>query len=286
MFERRPARTVRHASNRCLKSASGGFTVGDMSRPTGPATGSKIGAKSAAGVRELPDGPPDATGLTPRQQRILAHLRDCIEKRGYPPSMREIGSAVGLTSTSSVAHQLKVLEQKGFIKRDPHRPRALEVFLPEVLAARKSISAADETSFDETDVGDMTPEASYVPLVGRIAAGGPILAEETSSRQSVEDVFPLPKQLVGDGQLFLLSVSGDSMIDAAICDGDFVVVRQQPTAENGEIVAAMIDGEATVKTFQRKGGQVWLLPHNSAYDPIDGTHATILGKVTAVLRSL
>jgi repressor LexA len=243
-------------------------------------------AARTSAVRELPDGPPDATGLTPRQQRILAHLRDCIEKRGYPPSMREIGSAVGLTSTSSVAHQLKVLEQKGFIKRDPHRPRALEVFLPEVLAARKAIGAADESPFDETGVGDLMPEASYVPLVGRIAAGGPILAEETASRQSVEDVYPLPRQLVGDGQLFLLSVSGDSMIDAAICDGDFVVVRQQPTAENGEIVAAMIDGEATVKTLQRKDGKVWLLPHNPAYDPIDGTHATVLGKVTAVLRSL
>ena len=244
-----------------------------MTKPKSPS--------SPNGVRELPDGPPDATGLTPRQQRILAHLRDCIEKRGYPPSMREIGSAVGLTSTSSVAHQLKVLEQKGFIKRDPHRPRALEVFLPEVLAARKAISAADETPFDETGVGDSHPQAAYVPIVGRIAAGGPILAE-----QRVEDVFPLPKQLVGDGTLYLLHVSGDSMVDAAICDGDYVVVRQQPTAENGEIVAAMIDGEATVKTFQRKNGQVWLLPHNPAYEPIDGTHATILGKVTAVLRSL
>jgi repressor LexA len=102
----------------------------------------------------------------------------------------------------------------------------------------------------------------------------------------IEDVFALPKQLVGDGQLFLLEVAGDSMIDAAICNGDYVVIRQQPTADNGDIVAAMIDGEATVKTFQKKGGQVWLLPHNAAYDPIDGTHATILGKVTAVLRSL
>jgi len=286
MFEDAPPRTGATRFEQVFEVARRRVYRGRMTRPTGPSTGSKTGSTSSSGVRELPDGPPDATGLTPRQQRILAHLRDCIEKRGYPPSMREIGSAVGLTSTSSVAHQLKVLEQKGFIKRDPHRPRALEVFLPEVLAARKSISAADDSSFDETGVGDMMPAASYVPLVGRIAAGGPILAEETSSRQSVEDVFPLPRQLVGDGQLFLLSVSGDSMIDAAICDGDFVVVRQQPTAENGEIVAAMIDGEATVKTFQRKGGQVWLLPHNAAYDPIDGTHATVLGKVTAVLRSL
>jgi repressor LexA len=232
-------------------------------------------------VTELPDGAADATGLTPRQQRVLAHIKDSIEKRGYPPSMREIGEAVGLTSSSSVAHQLKVLEEKGFLKRDPNRPRALEVFLPEVMAARRSISAADDSSFDATGVGDSLPAAAYVPVVGRIAAGGPILAEER-----IEDVFPLPKQLVGDGTLFLLEVSGDSMIDAAICDGDYVVIRQQPTADNGDIVAAMIDGEATVKTFQRRDGQAWLLPHNVNYDPIDATHATILGKVTAVLRSL
>lgn len=235
--------------------------------------------KNSDGVAELPDGPPDATGLTPRQLRVLAYLKDCIEKRGYPPSMREIGSAVGLTSSSSVAHQLKVLEQKGFIKRDPHRPRALEVFLPEVMAARRAMSSGEESSVDETGIGDSLPAATYVPVVGRIAAGGPILAEER-----VEDIFPLPRQLVGDGQLFLLEVSGDSMIDAAICSGDYVVIRQQPTADNGDMVAALIDGEATVKTFQRKDGQVWLLPHNDAYDPIDGTHASILGKVTAVLR--
>jgi repressor LexA len=237
---------------------------------------------SARKVSELPDGPPDATGLTPRQQRVLATIKEAIEKRGYPPSMREIGQAVGLTSSSSVAHQLRVLEEKGFLKRDPNRPRALEVFLPEVMAARRSISGVSDTeSYDETGVGDVRPEAAYVPMVGRIAAGGPILAEET-----LEDVFPLPRQLVGDGTLFLLEVRGDSMVDAAICDGDYVVVRQEQTAENGEIVAALIDGEATVKTFQRKNGQVWLLPHNVAYDPIDGTNATILGKVTAVLRRI
>src|SRR3954449_8543245 len=244
---------------------------------------SKSGAARSK-VRELPDGPPDATGLTPRQQRVLAHIKDSIEKRGYPPSMREIGEAVGLTSSSSVAHQLRVLEEKGFLKRDPNRPRALEVFLPEVMAARRSMGATvaePESSYDETGVGDAMPAATYVPMVGRIAAGGPILAEET-----LEDVFPLPKQLVGEGTLFLLEVRGDSMIDAAICSGDYVVVRQEQTAENGEIVAALIDGEATVKTFQRKDGQVWLLPHNPSYDPIDGTHATILGKVTAVLRRI
>ncbi len=230
-------------------------------------------------VAEFPDGPPDATGLTPRQQRILNVIRDSLENRGYPPSMREIGDLVGLTSSSSVSHQLKVLETKGFIKRDPNRPRAIEVFLPEVLAARRSIGAAEETSYDETDIGDAMPAATYVPVVGRIAAGGPILAEER-----VEEIFPLPKSLVGDGTLFLLEVSGDSMIEAAICSGDYVVIRQQPTANNGEMVAALIDGEATVKTFQRKDGKVWLLPQNAAYEPIDGTDASILGIVTAVLR--
>ena len=230
-------------------------------------------------ISQFPDGTPDATGLTERQKRILDTLRDSIEKRGYPPSIREIGELVGLTSSSSVAHQLRVLEKKGFIKRDPNRPRALEVFLPELMAARRAMSATEEEGTDITDIGDSRPAANYVPLVGRIAAGGPILAEER-----VEDVFPLPKTLVGEGTLFLLEVSGDSMIDAAICNGDYVVVRQQPSADNGDIVAAMLDGEATVKTFQRKDGRVWLLPHNSAYDPIDGTHATILGKVTAVLR--
>ena len=220
-------------------------------------------------VAELPDGPPDASGLTPRQQRVLTVIKDSIERRGYPPSMREIGELVGLTSSSSVAHQLRMLEEKGYIKRDPHRPRALSVYSP----------GESEAVVDETGIGDAMPTANYVPLVGRIAAGGPILAEER-----VEEIFPLPRTLVGEGTLFLLEVAGDSMIDAAICNGDYVVVRQQPTAENGEIVAALLDGEATVKTFQRKDGKVWLLPHNEAYDPIDGTDATILGKVTAVLR--
>jgi len=234
-----------------------------------------------ADVTELPDGPADSSGLTARQRKVLEFLRDEIEKRGYPPSMREIGAAVGLTSTSSVAHQLRALEGLGYVKRDPNRPRALEIFLPDVMAARRSMSATSESEpgFDETGINDAVPSAVNIPMVGRIAAGGPILAE-----QRVEEIFPMPKSLVGDGTLFMLEVSGDSMIDAAICSGDYVVIRQQPNAENGEIVAAMLDGEATVKTFQRKDGQVWLLPHNEDYSPIDGTHATILGKVTAVIR--
>jgi repressor LexA len=236
-------------------------------------------SSEAPAVAEFPDGPADASGLTPRQRRVLEFLRSSIEQRGYPPSIREIGQSVGLASSSSVAHQLKALESKGFIRRDPNRPRALEVFLPDVLAARRSIGSAVDFGYDESGVGDSRPEAAYVPVLGRIAAGGPILAEE-----QVEEVFPLPRTLVGEGTLYLLEVRGESMIDAAICDGDYVVVRQQPTAENGEIVAAMIDGEATVKTLTRKNGRVWLLPSNPSYEPIDGSQATILGKVTAVLR--
>jgi repressor LexA len=240
-------------------------------------------ATKRSNVSELPDAPPDATGLTPRQQRILNVLRDAIEKRGYPPSIREIGDLVGLASSSSVAHQLRVLEQKGFIKRDPNRPRALEVFIPELMAARRALANADadDSSFDPTGIGDAVPAATHVPLVGRIAAGGPILAEER-----VEEIFPLPKTLVGEGTLFMLEVAGDSMVDAAICNGDYVVVRQEQTASNGEIVAALIDGEATVKTLQRKDGHVWLMPHNDAYEPINGDEASILGVVTAVLRKV
>lgn len=217
----------------------------------------------------------DALGLTPRQRKILEVIRDSVQQRGYPPSMREIGEAVHLTSTSSVSHQLTALQRKGYLRRDPHRPRALEVRLP-----GEPILWVDPDAQQE-EGGYSRPTATFVPLVGRIAAGGPILAE-----QSIEDVFALPKQLVGEGTLFLLQVSGDSMIEAAIADGDWVVVRQQPVADNGDIVAAMIDGEATVKTFKRKDGHVWLMPHNPNYEPIPGDEATVLGKVTAVLRKL
>ena len=235
----------------------------------GPESSSSGGART--GVHELPDGPSADDGLTQRQRLVLEYIHRSVSERGYPPSMREIGDAVGLTSPSSVKHQLASLERKGFIRRDPNRPRAIEVRLPD----------AAESSIDLTDSGNAMPVAAYVPVVGRIAAGGPILAE-----QSVEDVFPLPKQLVGDGQLFLLKVVGDSMVDAAICDGDWVVVRQQPTAENGDVVAAMLDDEATVKTFKKRDGHIWLMPHNPNYEPILGDDAVIVGKVTAVLRSL
>ncbi|OJZ71324.1 repressor LexA [Mycobacterium paraffinicum] len=212
------------------------------------------------------------SSLTERQRTILNVIRASVTSRGYPPSIREIGDAVGLTSTSSVAHQLRTLERKGYLRRDPNRPRAVDVR-----------GADDDVAAPATDVGgsDALPEPTYVPVLGRIAAGGPILAEE-----AVEDVFPLPRELVGEGTLFLLKVVGDSMVEAAICDGDWVVVRQQNVADNGDIVAAMLDGEATVKTFKRAGGQVWLMPHNPAFDPIPGNEATVLGKVVTVIRKV
>jgi repressor LexA len=221
--------------------------------------------KPASKVTELPDGPVDENGLTPRQTKILLAIKKAMETNGYPPSMREIGEAAGLSSPSSVKYQLEALEEKGWIRRDPSRGRALEVLTP-----------GDER-FE-----DIKPERTHnVPLVGRIAAGGPILAE-----QNVEELFPLPASLVGEGELFMLKVVGDSMINAAICDGDYVVIRSQKDCNKGEIVAAMIDGDATVKTFTKKDGHIWLMPANDDYEPINGDNAEILGIVTAVIRSL
>ncbi len=249
-------------------------------RDTGAAGSSDdSGGGDGGTVHAFPEFAGDPAGLTPRQRRVLEVIRDSVERRGYPPSMREIGEAVGLTSTSSVAHQLASLQRKGLLRRDPNRPRAVEVRPPGHALSRPEGDAGGGE--DEEARRAAAPTPTYVPVVGRIAAGGPVLAE-----QAVEDVFPLPRQLVGEGPLFLLKVAGDSMVDAAIADGDWVVVRQQPNAESGDIVAAMIDGEATVKTFKRRDGHVWLMPHNPAYAPIAGDEATILGRVTAVLRRL
>jgi repressor LexA len=199
--------------------------------------------------------------LSSRQKLILDVIKESIETNGYPPSMREIGEAAGLASSASVSYQIDALVEKGYIRKDATKGRAFEIV-------------------ENEDA--ITPERTVnIPLVGRIAAGGPILAE-----QHIEEVYPLPESLVGSGELFLLKVVGDSMIDLAICDGDFVVIRSQKTAEKGEIVAAMIDGEATVKTFSKKDGHYWLLPANDNYSPIPADNAEILGKVKAVLRSV
>jgi repressor LexA len=226
-------------------------------------------------VTEMLDRPDAGHALTWRQRRVLEVLRDSVQRRGFSPSLREIGDAVGLTSTSSVAFQLATLESKGYLRRDAGRPRAVELWVPE----RPAVQPGDETHAKDTGMDIASQETTSVPLIGRTAAGGPILAQE-----GVEDIIPLPRQLVGEGNLFLLEVTGDSMIGAAIADGDWAVVRQQHEAESGDIVVAMIDGETTVKMFKRLGGHDWLMPQNSAYTPIPGDEASILGRVVAVLR--
>lgn len=223
------------------------------------------------------------SALTNRQRRILDVIRTAVDERGYPPTVREICDAVGLASTSSVAHQLTVLQEKGYLRKDPNRPRALIVTDTPHAAGTDSPGRGSAGSRAPSDLADLhtDQDVAMVPLLGRIAAGGPILAEE-----QVETVMPLPRDLVGQGQLFLLKVAGDSMIDAAICDGDYVVIRSQASADPGDIVAALIEDEATVKTLSRKDGHVWLLPHNPAYDPIPGDNARILGKVVSVMRRI
>ena len=244
----------------------------------------QLGRKPEGGVPlVIPTwGKPDPEHvLTWRQRKVLQVIRESVQQRGYPPSMKEIGEAVGLVSTSSVSHQLRTLQRKGYLHRDLGRPRTVEVRLPGHPVVRPAPDPEEDDRAGIAGSDIPSQEAAYVPLIGRIAAGGPILAE-----QDVEDVFPLPRQLVGEGMLFLLKVVGDSMINAAIADGDWVVVVEQPIARDGEIVAAMLDGEATVKTFKRSDGHVWLIPHNPVYPPILGDEATILGKVVAVLRRI
>ncbi|PMC64168.1 repressor LexA [Corynebacterium tuscaniense] len=219
------------------------------------------------------DKKPDIKTLTDRQRRILEVIQDAVVLRGYPPSIREIGDAAGLQSTSSVAYQLKELEKKGFLRRDPNKPRAVDLrHLPRT--GRKS-------NKQDANVPEEAAAPRYIPVVGQIAAGNPILAEENAT-----EYFPLPSELVGDGDLYLLQVVGESMRDAGILDGDWVAVRTQPVAEEGQFVAALIDGEATVKEFHQDSTGVWLLPHNDAFSPIKGDEAEIMGLVVSVFRKL
>lgn len=210
--------------------------------------------------------------LSATQQKMLEMITAYIDENGFSPSMKEISAAIGLNSLSSVTHQLGKLELAGYIRRDPGKSRAMEI-LNSTQKEQDSIlnQPNNQPGFNQV----------LVPLLGQIAAGAPITAE---SHQ--EDIFALPTELVGKGDLFMLKVVGDSMIEAAICDGDFVVIRSQKTAENGEIVAAMLDGEATVKVFRQRDGHTWLLPRNSNFEPILGDSATILGKVVSVFRSV
>ncbi|MBG6190312.1 repressor LexA [Arthrobacter sp. CAN_A212] len=237
-------------------------------------------APTALPARGRPRGRQVPKGMTVRQKKILETIQRAIGTNGYPPSMREIGDTVGLASLSSVTHQLSQLERMGYLRRDPKRPRAMEILLPLTLDHDQKGAAAGTAAGAPTEIGGAI-DAAMVPMVGRIAAGGPVLAD-----QVVEDVMPLPRQLVGHGDLFMLRVYGDSMIDAAICDGDWVVVRRQQEAQNGDIVAALLDDEATVKTFRQRDGHTWLLPQNTQYEPILGDQATIMGKVVSVMRAL
>lgn len=231
--------------------------------------------------RGRPRGRSASKGLSARQLTILETIQRSIADNGYPPSMREIGDTVGLASLSSVTHQLSQLERLGYLRRDPKRPRAMEVLLPLTLAPETGSGTDGDDADGKPAERQIAVDTALVPLVGRIAAGGPILAD-----QVVEDIMPLPRQLVGHGDLFMLRVSGDSMVDAAICDGDWVVVRRQQSAQNGDIVAALLDEEATVKTFRQRDGHTWLLPQNTRYEPILGDHASIMGKVVSVMRAL
>jgi repressor LexA len=210
----------------------------------------------------------DQKQLTGVQSKILEAIVRYRREKGYNPTMREVGEAVGLSSTSSVSYQLSQLRELGFLSKADAGQRAMDV-----LKSAPGMSTASRSEVSDNVVS--------IPLVGRIAAGGPILVE-----QNIESHLTLPRELVGGGELFMLKVSGDSMIDAAICDGDWVVVRQQQTAEQGEIVAALLEEGATVKVFRQSNGQTWLMPRNSSYDPIDGTNAVIMGKVVSVIRSL
>jgi repressor LexA len=208
-------------------------------------------------------------GTTDKQRRILEVIREFTAEMGYPPSVREIGERVGLSSSSTVQSHLKTLERRGLLRRDPTKPRAL---VPADLVLRAAAPAGRR---------DPATEGVAVPIVGRVAAGVPITATE-----NIEDTFVLPASFVGRNGAFMLRVKGDSMIEAAILDGDLIVVEPQPTAENGQIVVAMIDGEATVKTFYREAGRIRLQPENRAMAPIYVDDVTVVGRVEAVVRRL
>ena len=256
---------------------------GDSSTPMPHAGAGGAEQISAAAVTEV------INDLDKRARAVYEAVRAAIATHGYPPSLREIGEQVGLTSPSSVKHQLDKLEHLGLVRRNPNRPRAMEGIGAHHDAGPRGDVPVDVSSAVSLEaprvLGIEDGDAVAVPLVGRIAAGAPILAE-----QDITDVMALPRRLTGQGELFMLEVHGDSMIEAAICDGDWVVVRSQPDAANGEIVAAMIEdvdgASATVKVLSRRDGHQWLLPRNSSYAPIDGDQATIMGKVVTVLRAL
>jgi len=253
--------------------------VSGEQRPTAvPKPAGRLGRKPKgsvpAVVTDMPGRPDPDHVLSWRQRKVLQVIRDSVHRRGYPPSMREIGEAVGLASSSSVSAAISVLQAKGYLRHDAGRARTVEVRLPGQPAVRPEAGPGRELPADIP-----SQETAYVPVLDRIAAVGPVLTEE-----SIEEIFPLPRQIVGEGTLFLLRVTGDAMTGAAIGDGDWVAVRQQPDADDGRIVAVVIDGEATVRTLKRSADAVWLMPHNPGYVPVPGDDARILGQVVALMR--
>jgi repressor LexA len=273
------------ASSGCILDAEAGLDSADQSdtaagkrerAPDAEASGLPLDCVEDTGTQaDGADADADQV-LTWRQQKILQAIREYMQRHGSFPPVREIGKAVGLSSTSSVASQLDTLEHKGYLRRDGGRLRTVGSKLPGTGRLRPAGEIDEDAGMDFRG-----QQITGVPVVGRIAAGSPVLAEE-----NVEDIFPLPRRLVGEGTLFLVRVGGDSMIGAAIADGDQVVVRQQPEAASGDIVVALVDGEMTVKTFIRSDDHVWLMPQNPAYTPIPGDGASILGRVVAVLRQV
>lgn len=227
-----------------------------------------------ASVHSLPDKASDNPELSARQVIVLQTIIDTVAEQGFPPAMRDLLNASGLSSVSSIAHQLSALERMGYIKRGSNKARGMEIL-------RNVDGSPFENNSNTTSIPNSDDSVS-IPLLGQIAAGTGLIAE-----QNIENTMSLPREMTGFGDLFMLQVRGESMIDAGIFDGDFVVVRQQATANNGEIVAALInDEEATVKTFKKRDGQVWLMPHNPDFEPIDGNDARIMGIVVTVMRKL
>jgi len=261
-------------------SSSGPVTREPLPRRASPSPGIQPEQKSGGN----PDGThspvvtdsPAQVGhvLTWRQRKVLQAIRDSVRRRGYPPSMREIAAAAGLSSVSGVSYQLAILQSKGYLRRDVGQARTVEIRLPGQAAVRP------EGEMAETTISDIpSQEAAYVPFVGQIAAGRPVLAE-----QAIMDFLPLPRQLVGEGSLFLLEVTSDAMSTAGIQDGDWAVVREQPDVNDGDVVAALIDGAAIITALRHASGHTWLVPANPACRPVPGDEAIVLGRVAALLR--
>ncbi len=214
--------------------------------------------------------------LTPREQKILDYMKKQIRAKGYPPTVRELCQSLGIKSTSTAHKDIESLEKKGYIRKDPSKPRAIEVIDPSFLTEHDLPEEAENQQLPQRE------DILDIPLVGKVAAGQPILAE-----QNIEDSFPVPARFVGKGEYFMLSVKGDSMIEAGIFDGDYILVRRQESAENGDMVVAMVDGfesEATVKTFYKEMDHIRLQPENASMSPILVKDARVLGLVKGVFR--